>query len=40
LLSGYKVPVARQKHFAQRLRYGLLHYYTRHYHPVNGVEDE
>jgi glyoxylase-like metal-dependent hydrolase (beta-lactamase superfamily II) len=40
LLSGYKVPVARQKHFAQRLRYGLLHYYTRHYHPVNGVEEE
>ncbi len=40
LLSGYKVPAARQKHFAQRLRYGLRHYYVRHYHPVNGAEDE
>jgi glyoxylase-like metal-dependent hydrolase (beta-lactamase superfamily II) len=40
LLSGYKVPAARQKHFAQRLRYGLHHYYVRHYHPVNGADDE
>jgi glyoxylase-like metal-dependent hydrolase (beta-lactamase superfamily II) len=40
LLSGYKVPAARQKHFAQRLRYGLQHYYIRHYHPSNGADDE
>lgn len=40
LLSGYKVPAARLKHFAQRLRYGLHHYYVRHYHPTNGADDE
>ena len=40
LISGFKVPVARQKHFAQRLRYGLHHYYVRHYHPTNGSDDE
>ena len=40
LLGGYKVPAARQKNFAQRLRYGLRHYYVRHYHPVNGADDE
>jgi glyoxylase-like metal-dependent hydrolase (beta-lactamase superfamily II) len=40
LLGGFKVPAARQKHFAQRLRYGLHHYYVRHYHPTNGSEDE
>jgi len=33
LAAGFKGPAARQKHYAQRLRYGLLHYYTRHYHP-------
>jgi cyclase len=40
LLSGYKVPATRQKNFAQRLRYGLKHYYVRHYHPTNGADDE
>jgi glyoxylase-like metal-dependent hydrolase (beta-lactamase superfamily II) len=40
LLGDYKVPAARQKHFAQRLRYGLHQYYVRHYHPVNGADDE
>ncbi len=40
LVSNYKAPAARQKHFAQRLRYGLRHYYVRHYHPVNGADDE
>jgi glyoxylase-like metal-dependent hydrolase (beta-lactamase superfamily II) len=40
LLGGYKVPTTRQKNFAQRLRYGLRHYYIRHYHPINGADDE
>lgn len=40
LLGGYKVPTARQKNFAQRLRYGLRHYYVHHYHPTNGADDE
>lgn len=30
-LSSFKVPTARQKQYAQRLRYGLKHYYVRHY---------
>jgi glyoxylase-like metal-dependent hydrolase (beta-lactamase superfamily II) len=41
LLALTKTPVARQKQYAQRLRYGLRHYYTRHYHPSkNGDNDE
>jgi glyoxylase-like metal-dependent hydrolase (beta-lactamase superfamily II) len=39
LLSKFKVPAARQKQYAQRLHYGLKHYYARHYHPGPG-EDE
>jgi glyoxylase-like metal-dependent hydrolase (beta-lactamase superfamily II) len=40
LVSGYKAPAAKQKHFAQRLRYGLLHYYIRHYRPTNNFQEE
>lgn len=40
LLGAYKAPASRQRYFAQRLRYGLRHYYVRHYHPTNGFEDE
>ncbi|MGE5775151.1 MAG: MBL fold metallo-hydrolase [Chloroflexota bacterium] len=32
LLKDFKVPAARQKQYAHRLRYGLNHYYARHYH--------
>lgn len=32
LLTWFKSPAARQKQFAQRLRYGLLHYNSRHHH--------
>jgi glyoxylase-like metal-dependent hydrolase (beta-lactamase superfamily II) len=32
LLTWFKAPSARQKQFAQRLRYGLLHYNSRHHH--------
>lgn len=32
LLAWFKAPAARQKQFAQRLRYGLLHYNSRHHH--------
>lgn len=31
ILKDYKAPAARQKHFAQRLRFGLRNYYARHY---------
>jgi glyoxylase-like metal-dependent hydrolase (beta-lactamase superfamily II) len=40
LISNYKAPVARQKHFAQRLRYGLLHYYLRRYRPSNNPQED
>lgn len=32
LLDRFRAPAARQKTYGQRLRYGLLHYYIRHYH--------
>lgn len=31
-IKDLRLPVARQKQYAQRLRYGVHHYYTRHYH--------
>ncbi|GAB4571610.1 MAG: hypothetical protein Fur0017_21050 [Anaerolineales bacterium] len=40
LLTWFKAPSARQKQFAQRLRYGLLHYNARqHYTPSQSFED-
>jgi glyoxylase-like metal-dependent hydrolase (beta-lactamase superfamily II) len=32
ILKDFKAPAARQKQYSHRLRYGLLHYYTRHFH--------
>lgn len=40
LLTWFKAPSARQKQFAQRLRYGLLHYNARQHHiPSHTIED-
>jgi len=40
LLTWFKAPSARQKQFAQRLRYGLLHYNARQHHtPSHAFED-
>lgn len=39
LLTSFKAPAARQKQFAQRLRYGLLHYNSRPSH-VSGQFNE
>ena len=39
LLSKFKVPNTRHKQFTQRLRYGLKHYYQRHYHPGPNNDD-
>jgi glyoxylase-like metal-dependent hydrolase (beta-lactamase superfamily II) len=38
LSSGFKASTARHKQFSSRLRYGLQHYYARHYH--SGYSDE
>jgi cyclase len=35
LLKDFKAPAARQKQYAHRLRYGLNHYYARHYQPTS-----
>jgi cyclase len=35
LLKDLKVPSARQKQYAHRLRYGLNHYYVRHYQATS-----
>jgi len=36
LLSHFKVSNAHQKQYTQRLRYGLKHYYARHYQSENS----
>lgn len=35
LLKDFKAPAARQKQYAHRLRYGLNHYYARHYQSAS-----
>lgn len=40
LLTWFKAPAARQKQFAQRLRYGLLHYNTRQYLTTSQSEED
>ena len=39
LVSKFKASTARQKQFSQRLRYGLRHYYTRHYQSNANNEE-
>jgi hypothetical protein len=39
LLTSFKSPAARQKQFAQRLRYGLLHYNARPSHVSGQFND-
>jgi len=36
LLGEFKVPASRARQYTSRLRYGLLHYYTRHFHELNN----
>lgn len=38
-LSHFKTSAARHKQYVQRMRYGLRHYYSRHYH-IGNVSDE
>lgn len=40
ILKDFKTPAARQKQYLQRLRYGLNHYYTRHYLPSRHTLEE
>jgi glyoxylase-like metal-dependent hydrolase (beta-lactamase superfamily II) len=40
MLAAIRAPALRQQQYAQRLRYGLQHYYIRHYRTANGAEGE
>jgi glyoxylase-like metal-dependent hydrolase (beta-lactamase superfamily II) len=40
LLTWFKAPAARQKQYAQRLRYGLLHYNSRQPHTPSYLSEE
>jgi glyoxylase-like metal-dependent hydrolase (beta-lactamase superfamily II) len=40
LLAGFKIPSHRQRQYTQRLRYGLYHYYMRHYRQPNNAGEE
>jgi hypothetical protein len=40
LLNPFKIPANRHQKYAQRLRYGLYHYYGRHYHPASNISGE
>ena len=38
-LGGFRASAAKHKQYAQRLRYGLRHYYARHYHMGSSAEE-
>jgi glyoxylase-like metal-dependent hydrolase (beta-lactamase superfamily II) len=40
LLGWFKAPASRHKQYAQRLRYGVLHYNTRQHHSAHRTDDE
>jgi glyoxylase-like metal-dependent hydrolase (beta-lactamase superfamily II) len=40
LLSWFKAPAARHKQYAQRLRYGIYHYNTRHHYATHRTDDD
>ncbi len=40
LLAPFKISSSKHQKYAQRLRYGLYHYYSRHYHPISSVAGE
>lgn len=40
LLAPFKISSAKHQKYAQRLRYGLYHYYARHYHPTSNMGAE
>lgn len=40
LLTDLNVSVRRREHFVQRLRHGLYYYYSRHYRPLDSIEQD
>lgn len=39
-LNPFKIPSSLHGKYTRRLRYGLSHYYSRHYHPANNASGE
>lgn len=40
LLEEFTYPSSRRQQYTNRLRYGLFHYYSRHFHELNNHPDE
>lgn len=40
LLKGFQIPAGKEAQYANRLRYGLYHYYTRNHHPTSQESEE
>jgi len=40
LLKDFSLTNMQRERYAQRLRYGLYHYYTHHYHPIEETNPE
>jgi glyoxylase-like metal-dependent hydrolase (beta-lactamase superfamily II) len=40
LLTDLNISSRRREHFAQRLRHGLYYYYSRHYRPLDSLEQD
>ena len=40
LLDPFDIPANLHEKYAQRLRYGLYHYYSRHFHPASSTAGE
>jgi cyclase len=40
LMDEFEFPASRRQQYTARLRYGLFHYFTRHFHELNPTPDE
>ena len=40
LLKSFQIPAEKETQYANRLRYGLYHYYARNYHPTSQEPEE
>jgi hypothetical protein len=40
LLTDLNISARRKEHYTQRLRHGLYYYYSRHYRPLDMLEQD
>jgi len=40
LLEEFEFPAVNMSQYTHRMRYGLLSYYTRHFHDLNNIPEE